>query len=553
MRNTQNFTADLNGVGGAVDFVREFLSGYGIKGKDFIRAVLTAEEAIGSLVERAKPDSEFKVYAKALFGTVTIEIVSDGEEFDLSRNIAEASPDGLEDVGNDTGIAIRGILLKAYTNNLKYNHKAGVNSVRMTVVRSKKALLYQTLAALGLAIIVGFILSNFGSESLNGGLDKYVFVPIKTMFMSALKMVVAPVVFFSIITCISQFGSLSDMGRIGGKVLGFYLMTTVIAVGVGLGAYYLFQPGGGIDIGQAVDATKITSQTMDVSILDTIVNIVPVNVVKPFLEADMLQLIFLAVIAGIAVGMLGKYSRVLKDLIEACNELFLKITNIIIKFMPLAVFCSISSMMLSLGGKTMLSVLGMLGTFVFGLVCMMSIYCLLMLLFGRMNPLPFVKKYAPTMLQVFSLASSNASIPVNMDAAEKKLGISKRVYSLSIPLGATMNMDGTCVHLGVFALALAATYGVEIKGSTILSMVISIIVLSVGAPGIPGSGLICLSVLLTQIGVPVEAIGLVMGIDPIVGMFRTMSNCLGDMVATTVVAKSEGLIDMEKYKGKLNS
>ena len=170
-----------------------------------------------------------------------------------------------------------------------------------------------------------------------------------------------------------------------------------------------------------------------------------------------------------------------------------------------------------------------------------------MLIIGRLNPIPFVRKYASTMLQVFSMASSNASIPVNMEACDKKLGISRKVYSLSIPLGATVNMDGTCVHLAVFSLALAKVYGVEISGAAILSLVVVIIVLSMGAPGIPGSGLICLSVLLTQMGVPVEAIGLVMGIDSLMGMFRCMSNCLGDVAATAVVARSEGLMDTQKY------
>ena len=151
------------------------------------------------------------------------------------------------------------------------------------------------------------------------------------------------------------------------------------------------------------------------------------------------------------------------------------------------------------------------------------------------------------MVQVFSMASSNASISVNMEACEKKLGISRRVFSLSIPLGATLNMDGTCIHLAVFALALAKVYGVPIGGGMLLSMIVSIIVLSMGAPGIPGSGLICLSVLLTQMNIPVEAISLVMGIDSLIGMFRCMSNCLGDVAVTSIVAKSQGQMDMEVY------
>jgi Na+/H+-dicarboxylate symporter len=300
-------------------------------------------------------------------------------------------------------------------------------------------------------------------------------------------------------------------------------------------------------LGTVADASSITSQTMTVSIKDTIVGIVPSNFLDPFLKSDMLQLIFMAVLFGVATGLIGKYSAMLKDLFQACNDLFLKVTTLIIKIMPVAVFCSIASMMLKMGIESILSVLGMFGTFLFGLVCMMAIYCLLMLVLARLNPLPFLRKYSPVMLQVFSMASSNASIPVNMEACEKKLGISGRVFSLSIPLGATLNMDGTCVHLAVFALALAKIYGVPISGATLLSIIVSIVVLSMGAPGIPGSGLICLSVLLTQMNVPVEAIGLVMGIDPLIGMFRCMSNCLGDVAVTSIVAKSEGQMNMDVY------
>ena len=151
------------------------------------------------------------------------------------------------------------------------------------------------------------------------------------------------------------------------------------------------------------------------------------------------------------------------------------------------------------------------------------------------------------MAPVASMASSNASLPLNMSTCEKRLGISPRVYSLSLPLGATMNMDGTCVYLGVVALGLAKLYGVQIMDTGLLPIAASIIVLSVGAPGVSGAGLVCLSVLLTQLNVPVEAVGLIMGIDPLLGMLRTMSNCLGDVAVSTIVAKSENLLDLNIY------
>jgi Na+/H+-dicarboxylate symporter len=236
-----------------------------------------------------------------------------------------------------------------------------------------------------------------------------------------------------------------------------------------------------------------------------------------------------------------------RDAFEALNELFLKMTMTIIRFMPIAVFCSICSMMVKTGISVVISVLSIFGTFLAGLLCMIIVYCLILTFVARVNPIRFLKNYIPTMTQVFSVASSNASIPLNMEACER-MGVARKIYCLIIPLGATLNMDGGCVYMGVFALALAQAYGVTVPSASIVGMVISIIVMSVGAPGIPGSGLICLSVLLTQIGVPTEAIGLVMGIDALVGMFRCMSNCAGDVVTSVMVAKKENLLDMEKYR-----
>ena len=551
MTKKEVFSSDNEGLLKAVDCVEKNLVSCKIKGKELRRAILTAEEAFASLIEQADEDSTVSMKLRSFQGNVSIEFISHGKEFDPVSSMDKFTSIDVDDTeaGNVSQNAIRSILLNAFTDRIRYDHRNGVNRIKMRAVKSRQSFLWQTLGAMIVAILVGFIFSRFAPEVFNKGLNTYCLVPVKTMYMNALKMCVAPVVFFSIISCVVQFSDLRELGRIGGKVFFSYLFTTVVAVGVGLGVYFLMQPGGAMATSAAADVASVTSKIEDISILDTIINIVPSDIISPFLQSNMLQLIFMAILAGVAVGMIGQYSHMLREIIGACNDLFLMIITLIIRVMPIAVFCSMCSMMLELGIDTIISVMGMFGTFLVGLLCMMLVYCLILAVFGRMNPITFIKKYAPTMLQVFSTASSNASIPLNMQACEKKLGISASVYSLSIPLGATINMDGTCIHLAVFSLALAKVYGVDISGAAILSLVVSIIVLSMGAPGIPGSGLICLSVILTQIGVPIEAIGIVMGVDSLAGMFRTMSNCLGDVAITTVVAKSEKKIDMDIYMG----
>ena len=539
-------------IADGMDTIRETLKRCRLKPADINKAELVAEETLSEMAAHADQDAKITLSIRMFLETVTMEIRCNGQEFRFAPAESDFSWSGYDPEGSteeDMMQRLHGIIAYSFAEEVKYKHTGGCNFVKLVAVRSKRSFLYHTVGAMFLAILVGMLLSSVNMEGFNSLLNTYLLVPVKTMYMNALKAVVAPVVFFSIVSCIVRFSDLSELGRVGGRIILMYLFTTLIAVAVGFSAFYLFQPGNPMNALGIVDVSSITSKSMDVSIKDVVVGIVPSNFVKPFLESNMLQLIFLAVVCGIATGMIGKYSDMVKDLFEAGNDLFLKITTIIIGFMPFAVFCSITSMMITTGVKTIISVLGMLGTFLFGLVCMMTIYCLLILVIGRVNPLHFVQKYVPTMLQVFSMASSNASIPVNMDACEN-LGISKKIYSLSIPLGATLNMDGTCIYLGVFALALAKTYGIPVTGATLFSLSISIIVLSMGAPGVAGAGLICLSVLLEQMGVPLEAIGLVMGIDSLVGMFRTMSNCLGDVAVSTIVAKQEDALDMEKYNDK---
>ena len=546
MNEKRSFKAENNSVEGITGFVKEKLEECGIKSKDVQRACLAAEEVSTGIICHSSEDT-INVRIRKLFGRVHVEISSKGERF----NPAEAV--GTQQLMDEESSVIAqniisSILLKSVAERLKYRHVRGINMITFAVSKSKHSFLVRTLGAMFIAIVVGYILSKTCPASFNGNLVDYLLEPVKTMYMNGLKMVVAPVVFFSIVSCIVRFTDIRELGHMGGRVLGLYLLTTVIATFIGIGVFNIFDPGGAIPADIAEDAVKsITSQNMNVSIKDMIVNIVPSDFVAPFVESNMLQLIFLAVICGIAAGAIGRYSEMVKSFFEAINDLFLKITGIIIRFLPVAIFCSICSMMLKMGISTIESVFGIFTTFVAGLICQMIVYCIIMITVARISPIPFLKKYPSTMLQVFSMASSNASIPLNMDAC-KNLGIAQKLYSLSIPLGATVNMDGGCIYMAVFALSLAKIYGVQVTGASLTAMVFSIIIMSIGAPGIPGSGLICLSVLLTQMGVPTEAIGLIMGIDSLVGMFRCMSNCTGDVAVSLAVAKSENMLDMDVYR-----
>ena len=539
----QRFPANREGLGEAINLIKSFLEPKGLRPQEKSRIILAAEESIASLISHAAEGSCLRVSLRSGFGSVTVDLSMQGNNYNFWEmlspdfsNIWVMPESQLEDT-------LRQILLLHYQDILKFTHKKNANHVRISVTSSSRSL-YLTCGALLAAIVMGSLLSLLGPMGWINTLNTYALIPVKTMYMNALKMIAAPIVFFSIVGCFSRQGNPSELGRIGGKILGLYLLTTIIAVSVGIGIFKVFTPGNpSIAAGLTADVSSLTNQAVHVSIKDILVGIVPSNILAPFLESNMLQLIFLAILSGVVLGQMGRPV----EPFEIISEFFMKLAMLIMRTTPIAVFCAILSMILGAGLSSLLSVLGLFFTFLVGLLCMIIIYCLILLISG-LSPLHFLRKYGGTMLQVFSIASSNASITVNVEACQKKLGISPRIYSLSIPLGATINMDGTSILLAVQALTLAKIYGINVSGNMLFSLALSIIVMSIGAPGVPGSGLIILSMLLTQLGVPVEGVALVMGIGPLVGMFISMCNCLGDVVITTAVAKSEKQIDMEVYR-----
>ncbi len=524
-----------------LEFIEKELRAAGVSSRLTVRAEITCEEMLLRLIENSTGEGSIRIQIKRTLGDTVINISVKGREFDLYGGEGELSDD-IED--EEAQSVIRSFLLKANDSNFRYSHKDGVNSVRVMTGQSTVSSMKLTMGALALGIVFGLILKFVMPEALSAGFCDYLLTPVSTMFMNALKIVIAPVVFFSIVTCISGFGDLSELGRIGVRVMGMYLLTTVIAVIMSFFVTVMLSPGKfgaalAMHGGQAVDINT----NVDTSLLSTIINIVPSNFIQPFLESNTLQLIFLAMITGIAVGKIGEYTPVLSGIFDACNSLFLTITTMIAKFIPAAVFCSISLMLVNLGGSSFLSMLGYFFTNVLEVFIMIGIYGLLVMAMGRVNPLIFFRKIRQSMLTSFTLCSSSAAMPENIRTCTDKLGVSPKVCNFSIPLGATINMDGTCISLVVTGLYLAKMYGVNVPPSALPALGLTIILLSLGCPGVPGAGLVCLGIVLEQLGVPISAIGLVIAIDPVLDMFDTMSNTTGDVACATIVASREGLLD----------
>ena len=539
-------------------FIRDSLKQMRLSKKLIVGAELLAEEVIVGLSKNGpeNPDESInmniRLEIKKRMGDIVVGISAPGREIDMNL-LKTIDTDLFDDEKNDpeTERAIRSIILNANKDKLKYSHDTGYNYFSIAVGKAERSSLITTLIAMVAGLLVGMIASALFSENVTDGMVTYALSPVKTMFMNALSIIVGPVVFFSIVTCLSQFKDLKELGRIGIKVMSMYFLTTVLAVGVSILFSLIIQPGewGGAVGKVATDAVSVNTD-VDTSLLSTIINIVPNNLVRPFLESDTLQLIFLAVICGIAVGMIGKYSKMLSNLFDACNHLFLMITTIFARFIPVAVFCSTAMLMIQVGGKALIQQLSVFGTFLLSITSMMVIYGLLLTVLGRVNPFKFFAKAKEGMLTSLALSSSSAAMPTNMNICTKKLGISPKLASFSIPLGATINMDGTSVFLIVFAMFLARMYGVDVTGSALMTMSVTVIMLSLGCPGVPGAGLVCLGIVLENIGVPMEAVGLIMGITPLADMTSTMNNVTGDMAVSTIVARTEGLLDKKVFYSK---
>jgi Na+/H+-dicarboxylate symporter len=325
-----------------------------------------------------------------------------------------------------------------------------------------------------------------------------------------------------------------------------YLLMEVIACALSAGVCFLTRLTGlpfaqSLSIGAGGAALEATT----LSLRDFLVGIVPSNFLQPFLDSNMLQLMFLGVLCGIAVGEIGDYSKPLRDFIEACYELFMKITGILTQFIPIAVLCSIWSLVLTTGTDLLLSLVGVLAIVLCGMVALVCIDCIRLRLAG-LSPRHFLKKYAPAMAHVFSTTSSSASLPENMKAA-KSMGVPEKIDSLSLPLGVIFSKNGSIFYRATTSLLIAQLFGIEVSAAGIVPLLISASVITLATPGIPGGAFIAFSALLLQLGVPSEALACIIGIDAVMDLFIGVVNCFGTMVSTVTVSHREQSLDVARY------
>jgi len=396
--------------------------------------------------------------------------------------------------------------------------------------KKKMSLAMQIFIALVLAIAAGLLLQKHAQFA-----ETYI-KPFGTIFLNLLKFIVVPIVLFSIMCGIISMRDIKKVGAIGLKTVVYYMCTTAFAITIGLIGGNLFKK-----MFPVIATTDLSYQVGEkTSLMDTIVNIFPSNFISPMAEANMLQVIVMALLIGFAIILVGEEKNT--RIITACNDLndvFMKCMEMILKLSPIGVFCLLCPVVAA-NGATIIGSLAMvlLAAYVCYIVHAVVVYSFAVKTIGGISPLTFFKEMLPAIMFAFSSASSVGTLPINMECTEK-LGTSREIASFILPLGATINMDGTAIYQGVCAIFIASCYGIHLTLPQMLTIIFTATLASIGTAGVPGAGMVMLAMVLTSVGLPVDGIALVAGVDRIFDMGRTTVNITGDASCCVVVSNLE--------------
>lgn len=374
-----------------------------------------------------------------------------------------------------------------------------------------------------------------------------IFYVIGQGFIRLMQMLVVPLVFCSLVCGSMAIGDTKTLGKVGVKTVLFYLFTTAVAVVIALATAYVINPGIGLDM-ESVQTAEVAATATDTNLVDTILNIIPKNPIESMASGDMLPIIVFALFVGVMLAKLGSKASTVANFFSEFNDVMMEMTMAIMKIAPIGVFCLIARTFATLGFSAFKPMIKYMGSVTIALfIQCFIIYQILLFVFTRLNPMKFIKKFAPVMGFAFSTATSNATIPMSIDTLHKKMGVSKQISSFTIPLGATVNMDGTSIMQGVAVVFIAQAYGINLTPANLATVVVIATLASIGTAGVPSVGLVTLSMVLASVGLPVEGIALIMGIDRILDMMRTAVNITGDAVCTTIIADQEKVLNREVF------
>ena len=403
-----------------------------------------------------------------------------------------------------------------------------------------------------LGMILGFITGtviNFFSLDNNFYINTYfingIFDVIGSIFISSLKLMVVPLVFFSLSTGVASFDKEKKISVIALKTLLLYLFTTALAISLGLLIAIFLSPGSGLDL---TTSSQFNAPEAP-SLKSVLIDIFPTNPVQAMAEGKMLQIIVFSIFFGIALRLTKDINNNLFEIMQNITNVIMKMVFILINFAPIGVFCLLTSLFAVQGINVLGDLVGYFFIVIFVLLFHgLIVYPSLLYIFTRIKPFWFYSKLRPLMVFAFSTSSSNATMPVTLKTVTEDIGVDPKIASFTIPLGATVNMDGTAIMQGVATVFIANAYNIDLSTLDYLMVILTATLASVGTAGVPGVGLIMLAMVLSQVGLPTEGIALILGVDRILDMLRTVVNVTGDSTVSTIVASSENAMDKNNYK-----
>ncbi len=402
------------------------------------------------------------------------------------------------------------------------------------------------VAGLVLGIVLNLIIGSTEGlgEWVRWALVDGAFDVVGTIFVASLKLLVVPLVFVSLVCGCSALGDNARMGNMALKTLLLYVFTTAVAITLALTVAALIQPGVGMNMADEVSFVATESP----SLKEVLINIFPSNPIQAMAEGNMLQIIVFSLLMGVAVSRCGDKGRKVQEIFNEFNEVIMKMVVILMHLAPYGVFCMLAKLFANLGYGAIMDLAAYFFCVVLALLLHgLGVYSLLFYGFTKLNPLTLFKNIRPALLFAFSTSSSSATLPVTLNVAEKRVGIDNSVAAFTLPLGATINMDGTAIMQGVATVFIAQAFNVDIGLSGYLMVITTATLASIGTAGVPGVGLITLAMVLQQVGLPVEGIAIVIGVDRLLDMMRTAVNVAGDSMVTAVIANSEGMMDKEQF------
>lgn len=398
------------------------------------------------------------------------------------------------------------------------------------------------LWALALGAVTGILINVF-ADNWFAPLDGYLFTPLGTIFLNLIKMLIVPLVFFSISVGVANIGDPKKLGRMGGKTIGFFLTTTAVAITLGIILAVILKPGAS----GSFDTTNLEYKANQAPpVTETLLGIIPANPISAMASGDMLAIIFFALFIGIGVASLGEKVEIFKRFLEQGNELMMFLVGLVMKFAPIGTFGLIASAV----GKQGFDALKAMFLYMLVVVLALAIHFFIvyggaMKLLAKRNPFHVMKEFIPAITVAFSTSSSSASLPVSMEIAQNRLGVPKPISSFVQPLGATINMDGTAIMQGVATIFIAQVFNVDLSISDMIVVILTAVLASIGTAAVPGAGMIMLAMVLESVGLPVAGIALIIGIDRLLDMTRTLVNITGDLTCALYIAESEKKHEMK--------